>query len=402
MNPPTPKKRILKPLQIIAEFIRLESSSGIILFIAAVAALFIANSPLGVHYQHLLHTPIGWEIGQFNISTTVIFLIDDLLMAVFFLLVGLEIKREVLLGELNSLAKVSLPGIAALGGMIAPALIYTLFNHNDSFAMRGWAIPTATDIAFALGIMALVGKRIPLSVKLFLMALAIFDDIGAIIIIAVFYVGAISWVALGGAGLCVALLWLQNKMGVTRLWPYLLLGAVLWVLLLKSGIHPTLAGVLLALTIPIKEGGQSPLHLLERKLHPWVAYAILPLFSFANAGISFAGFKFGELFTPLSVGIMAGLFLGKPIGVFISTWLAVRFRIAPMPKDANWLQIFGVAVLCGVGFTMSLFIGQLAFDDVDSGYPVLVRFGVIMGSFLAGICGYYLLRLGTKRHNKPL
>ena len=402
MNPPAPKKRILKPLQIIAEFIRLESSSGIILFAAAVAALFIANSRLDVYYQLFLHTSLGWEIGQFQISTTVTFLINDLLMAVFFLLVGLEIKREVILGELNSLAKVSLPAIAALGGMVVPALIYILLNRNDSFALRGWAVPTATDIAFALGIMALVGKRIPLSIKLFLMALAIFDDIGAIIIIAVFYQGAISWVALGGAGLCVALLWVLNKSGVARLWPYLLLGACLWVLLLKSGIHPTLAGVLLALTIPVKGVNHSPLQVLERRLHPWVAYAVLPLFSFANAGISFAGFQFKELFTPLSVGIMGGLFLGKQIGVFVSTWLAIRLRITPMPKDANWLQIFGVSLLCGVGFTMSLFIGQLAFDDMDSGYPVLVRFGVIMGSFLSGICGYYLLRLGTRRHNKPL
>ncbi len=398
MTPAIPKRRI-KPLQIIAEFIRLETSSGIILFAAAVLAIVFANSSLSGLYQHLLHTPFSLQLGKLHISSTLTFFINDFLMAIFFLLVGLEIKREIIIGELNSLAKVGLPGIAALGGMAAPALIYILLNRHDSFALQGWAIPTATDIAFALGIIALVGKRVPLSVKLFLMALAIFDDIGAIIIIAVFYLGHLSWLPLVGSVICVGLLLLLNMRGVNRLLPYLVVGILLWVLLLKSGIHPTLAGVLLALTIPVNGKIQSPLQVLEGRIHPWVAYAILPLFSFANAGVSFAGFHFKELFTPLSVGIMAGLFVGKQIGVFVTTWLAVRLRIAPMPNGATWLQIFAVSLLCGVGFTMSLFIGQLAFGDADSSYPVMVRFGVMAGSLIAGFCGYCLLRLGTRRHN---
>lgn len=393
-------KPLLRPLQIIVEFMRLESSSGIVLFVMAILALVAANSPWSDIYHTVFHSPMVLQIAKWQASTTLMFWINDLLMAVFFFLVGLEIKREIVQGELNSLARVSLPAIAALGGIIMPAVFYVAFNWGDAATMRGWAIPTATDIAFALGIMVLLGKRVPVTVKLFLMALAIFDDIAAIVIIALFYTDGLSWWAIGGVLLSSLLLWVMNRKQVACLFPYLFMGAVIWVLLLVSGIHPTISGVLLAFAIPLthpKKPEYSPLLYLEKKLHPWVAYGILPIFCFANAGVSFAGMPIDELFSSVPLGIILGLFLGKQLGIFSATWLAVKLGWAPMPKGANWVLLYGVSMVCGIGFTMSLFVGNLAFADPASDYPALVRFGVFTGSAIAGLAGYLFIRFAYKK-----
>jgi NhaA family Na+:H+ antiporter len=392
--------RLPRPLKAIAEFMRLESSSGIVLFIVAVFALIVANSPFSDLYYEFFHDPIVLQFGQWQMSTNLILWINDLLMAIFFFLVGLEIKREIYEGELNSLAKVSLPGIGALGGIVFPALFYVVLNWHDPIAMRGWAIPTATDIAFALGIMALLGDRVPVTAKLFLMALAIFDDIAAIVIIAAFYTEDLSWIALAGVVITVIAVTIVNRLRISRLLPYMLIGAVMWALFLASGIHPTIAGVLLAFAIPLKchkNPEYSPLHFLEEKLHPWVAFIILPIFCFANAGVSFSGTPMSELFSEVPLGIILGLFVGKQLGIFGTTWLAVKMGWAPMPKGANFKALYGAALICGVGFTMSLFIGNLAFTDPTSDYPALVRFGVFAGSMLSGLMGYLFLRFGCNK-----
>lgn len=393
--PPVLKKtRFISPWRMVGEFIRLETSAGILLLSAAVLAVIIANTPLQHYYHALFHTPVPMRLISWRFVVAPIEIVNDFFMAVFFLLVGLEIKREICQGELNSLDKIGLPGFAAFGGMLVPALIFVLLNWQDKQALRGWAIPTATDIAFALGIIALLGKRVPLSIKLFLMALAIFDDIGAILIIAIFYQSHIVWLALAGAIVCVLTLVILNISRVRSLSCYLAIGLALWFFMLKSGIHPTLAGVLLALTIPLKSETpalRSPLHKLEQRLHPMVAYMILPLFSFANAGVAFE-LPLHQLFSPLSLGIMLGLLLGKQIGIFGAVWLVIKNRWAALPKGANWLSLYGVSLLAGVGFTMSLFIGLLAYGNEDSGYPVYVRFGVFTGSLLSGALGYILLR----------
>lgn len=397
--------RSFKPFRFIIDFIRLESSSGIILFLTAVLALILDNSPFHAVYQKWVYESLTWQIGQWHLQFSTVFVVNDILMTFFFLLVGLEIKREVCIGELNSVRKIGLPGIAALGGMLFPALVYLTFNHGDSVAMRGLAIPTATDIAFALGIIMLLGKRVPIALKLYLMALAIFDDLGAILIIAFFYQTNFSWYAFCGMLVCLSVLIALNRLGVKALMIYGFLGIILWILLLKSGIHPTLAGVLLALAIPLKGKMQknksltraklledSPLNHLETVLHPWVAYVILPIFSLTNAGVSFAGLKWENLFNPLSLGILLGLFLGKQFGVFATTWIAIRFGILPMPRGASWSSLYAIAMICGVGFTMSLFMGNLAFAGMDVDYIILVKFGVLAGSFLSGVLGYLLLQ----------
>jgi NhaA family Na+:H+ antiporter len=309
------------------------------------------------------------------------------------------------LGELNSPRKVSLPIIAALGGMVVPALIYFSFNAHDSLALRGWAIPTATDIAFALGIVSLLGRRVPVTLKLFLMALAIFDDLGAIIIIAIFYQSHFSWLGFAALLVCVGLLWLLNRRRVNVFWPYIVVGIMLWASCLASGIHPTIAGVLLALAIPLRvkpdqPRDQSLLRRMEHGLHPWVAYAIVPLFSFANAGVSFGNLPEGLLFSGIPMGILLGLFIGKQVGVLAASWLAIRCGFASMPRGANWLGLYGVALICGVGFTMSLFIGALAFQDLADAHqylPALVRVGVFVGSILSGVVGYLLLHWAYPR-----
>lgn len=395
-------KRKFSPFTIVAEFIRLESSSGIILFMAAILAVVLANTTLYPFYQILVHASLEWRIGHWHYHTSLLSVTNEALMAIFFLLVGLEVKREMLVGELNSKSKVILPGFAALGGMIVPSFIYVIFNWNEPQTLRGWAIPAATDIAFALGVLALLGKRAPLTIKLFLMALAIFDDIGAILIITLFYQSTLQWFPLWIALALIVLLFFLNHYHVVHLFPYLVIGIVLWVVMLESGIHPTLAGVLLAFAIPLrksqaisskKEFWRSPLERLEHKLHPWVAYGVLPLFSFSNAGLNLSGFQISELFSPLSLGIMAGLWLGKQLGVFGTAWLAIRLGWASMPVGANWRCIYGVSLICGIGFTMSLFIGNLAFADFDDRYMMMVRFSVFVGSLLSGISGYLLLRL---------
>lgn len=382
-------------LKSLREFIKLESSGGIVLFTAAVIAIIIDNSPWHIYYQRLFNEPMSFHIGAFSLSKPLLMWINDGFMTIFFLLVGLEIKREMLEGELSQFNKAMLPVIAAIGGMVVPALIYIFFNAGDKVALRGWAIPAATDIAFALGILSLLGKRLPVSLKLFLTAFAIIDDIGAIIIIAVFYTKHISLLSLFIASIMVLALVLLNRFRVRYLAPYLVVGFILWVSVLNSGVHATLAGIILAFTIPLRDDKhpkKSPLRYLEHLLHPWVAFAILPLFAFANAGVSFSGVTLSELFSSVPLGIAAGLFFGKQIGIWGATMLAVKLKISKMPKGASSLGIYGVSLIAGVGFTMSLFIGSLAFGH-EAHYPAMVRMGVIMGSILSGVLGYFVLSL---------
>ncbi len=378
----------------IQDFLRLEASAGILLMMAALLALIANNTFLSPLYGALLSTPVAVQIGALEIAKPLLLWINDGLMAVFFFLVGLEIKREILEGELSSFDKAALPIFAAIGGMAAPALIYAWINWGSPETLSGWAIPAATDIAFALGILALLGSRVPVSLKVLLLAVAIIDDLGAIVIIALFYTGDLSMMALSIAAVGFAALVGLNRFGIKTITPYVLIGAIVWTAVLKSGVHATLAGVMIALTIPMRgERGsdQSPLHKLEHDLHPWVAYMVLPIFAFANAGVSFAGLSLASLVTPVTLGVALGLFFGKQIGVMALSFLAVSLKLARLPKGIGWMHVYGVACLTGVGFTMSLFIGTLAFDSAD----VLnqVRLGVLMGSIASGIVGYAVLRM---------
>ncbi len=376
----------------IREFLKLESASGILLIFAMLLALLCANTPLAGLYDLFLQTRLAIEIGELSLAKPLLLWINDGLMAIFFLLVGLEVKREVLDGELSSLSRIVLPALAAVGGMVLPALIYAWFNGGDVQARDGWAIPAATDIAFALGVLALLGKGVPNSLKLFLLTLAILDDLGAIVIIALFFTHELSMLSLGLAGLAIVMLLVLNRLGVTRLAPYILVGVFLWTSVLKSGVHATLAGVVMAFAIPLREcdvHGHSPLRHLEHSLHPWVAFGILPLFAFANAGVSLSGMSMDFLLEPLPLGIALGLFLGKQVGVFGFSWLAVRLRVASLPDDVCWREFYGMSLLCGVGFTMSLFIASLA---LDGGAMPGARLGVLLGSLLSAICGYLILR----------
>ena len=356
----------------------------------AALALAIAQSPLADAYFAAQHRELA--------GLSLLHWINDGLMAVFFLVVGLEIKRELLDGQLSTWSRRVLPGVAALGGMAVPALLYLAFNGGDPETARGWAIPTATDIAFALGVLALLGSRVPVSLKVFLTALAILDDLGAVVVIALFYTGELSPVFLALAGGALAALALLNRFGVVALTPYLLLGAALWAFVLRSGVHATLAGVALALTIPLRptpgrpDDPHSPLHRLERGLHPWVAFGVLPLFGFANAGVSLAGVRADMLLAPLPLGIALGLFLGKQLGVFGAAWLAVRSGRAELPAHATWAQLYGIALLCGIGFTMSLFIGGLAFPG-EAARMDAAKLGVLCGSLVSGLVGWALLRV---------
>lgn len=379
------------PLRRVRDFMDGEAAGGLVLMAAAVLALLVANSPISDIYFESLQAKAG--------PLSVQLWINDGLMAVFFLLVGLEIKREVLDGELASWPQRVLPGICAAGGMLVPALIYIAFNKHDSTALRGWAIPTATDIAFALGVLSLLGKRVPVSLKVFLTALAIIDDLGAVIIIALFYTNELAVTYLIAAAVVLGLLVVLNRKGVRVLWPYLLLGAVLWVLVLKSGIHATLAGVALALTLPLDASGglssppdeaNSPLLRAEHALHRVVPFLIIPVFGFANAGLSFEGIGAKQILAPLTFGVAGGLLIGKLVGVFGFAVLAVKVGLARLPSGANWRQMFGIAALCGIGFTMSLFIGLLAFARD----PILqdeVKIGILGGSLIAGILGAIIL-----------
>ncbi len=377
------------------QFLDNEASGGILLMAVAVLAILTANSPVAGSYFSALHAYIG--------PLSVQHWINDALMALFFLLVGLEIKREMLDGQLSSWSRRLLPGAAAAGGMAVPAVIYIAFNLGDPAALRGWAIPSATDIAFALGVLSLLGPKVPASLKIFLAALAIIDDLGAVIVIALFYTTDLNFVALGGAALVISALVVLNRSGVMRLWLYLVLGAVLWVLVLRSGVHATLAGVILALTIPIRltpgtpeaSPSVSPLHQLEHALQKPVAFLIVPIFCFANAGVSFSGVTPAVLIEPLTLGVAAGLVVGKLVGVFGTVAALVRLGLADLPAAASWGQTLGVALLCGIGFTMSLFIGLLAFDE--PAMQVRVKFGILAGSLIAGLAGYTVLRVTDRR-----
>jgi NhaA family Na+:H+ antiporter len=377
----------------------MEAASGLLLIAAAVLALIINNSSLSWLYSGLLDTPVVAQIGALKIAKPLLLWINDGLMALFFLLIGLEVKREVLDGQLSRPSQIVLPGAAAIGGMVVPALIYWYLNRDNPPALNGWAIPTATDIAFALGVLALLGKRVPASLKLFLMTLAIIDDLGAIVIIAIFYSGSLSTLSLGLAAACIAALIAMNRMGVVKLGPYMIVGLILWVCVLKSGVHATLAGVTLAFCIPLrtKNAEPSPLLTLEHALHPWVAYGILPLFAFANAGLSLSGVTVDSFTHDVPMGIAVGLLLGKTVGVFGLTWLAVKIGIAALPQGANWGQVLGVAILCGIGFTMSLFVGSLAFEPGVSDYAGMDRMGILTGSLLAALIGYAVTAMASRK-----
>lgn len=378
----------------ISEFLRLESASGILLLLAMVIAMGLSNSPLSSLYTHFLQIPVVVQFGALEINKPLLLWINDGLMAVFFFLVGLELKREILEGELSNPAQIALPLAGAIGGMAIPAAIYAYMNMNDAIALQGWAIPAATDIAFALGILMLLGKRVPTSLKIFLMTLAVFDDVGAIVVIAIFYTSDLSVLSLSVAGVALFVLVLMNRLGVTRIAAFIIVGLIMWVSVLKSGVHATLAGVLLAAMIPlkVKNGSDySPLRRMEADLHPTVAFFILPLFAFANTGLDFSKFTVESITHPVPLGVALGLFFGKQIGVFIFSWLAIKSRIATKPNDVSWFALYGIAILCGIGFTMSLFIGSLAFEH--GGLPATIdeRVGILLGSFISAIGGYIVL-----------
>lgn len=387
----------------IIRFFQMEAAGGLLLIAAAALALLINNSPLSSLYRAFLETSVIVQIGALQLAKPLLLWINDGLMALFFLVIGLEVKREVLEGHLSNPSHIILPGAAAIGGMVIPALVYLALNHDNAAALDGWAIPMATDIAFALGVLALLGKRAPVSLKLFLMTLAIIDDLGAIIVIALVYSGELSMPSLALAGLALGLLITMNRLGVTRLAAYLIVGLVLWVCVLKSGIHATLAGVILAFCIPLRtcHSKRSPLLTLEHSLHPWVAYAIVPLFAFANAGVSLAGASLDDFLSPVPLGVAAGLLAGKTLGVFGLTWLVVKARLASLPHNANWGQVLGVSVLCGIGFTMSLFIGALAFEHGTSPYAGAERMGILTGSILSALLGYLIMRASCPAASKP-
>jgi NhaA family Na+:H+ antiporter len=380
---------------IVRKFFLLESASGILLIGATVLALIAANSPAAGLYDAFLDTPVEILVGGYGVAKPALHWINDGLMAVFFFLIGLELKREFLEGELSNLRQVALPALGALGGMIVPVVIFIALNHDNTLAMRGWAIPAATDIAFALGVMAMLGSRVPPYLKIFLTSLAIFDDVGAILIIALFYTKHLTLIALLFAAIFIALLFFLNRRGVTKKVPYFIIGLALWFAVLKSGIHATIVGVLLAFFIPLRTGNPdepSPLRELEQDLHSTVSFGILPLFAFANAGISFEGIRLASLWHPLPLGIAAGLFVGKQIGVFLFCYIAVKLGYARLPGSVGWRALYGVAVLCGIGFTMSLFIGSLAFETETLGESVDQRIGILAGSFLSAIAGYFILK----------
>ena len=385
-------------------------AGGLLLMLAAVLAVAMANSPWSGLYGQLLETEMRFQLGEFAIAKPVLLWINDGLMAIFFLLIGLEVKRELLVGRLSTPAQVALPAFAAVGGMLVPALCYLTLNSADPMAREGWAIPAATDIAFALGVLALLGDRVPSSLKIFLLALAILDDLGAIVIIALFYTSDLSTLALTVAGVALVGLVVLNRFGVQRLSVYGAVGLVLWVAVLKSGVHATLAGVAMAFTIPLgsqresdddKAPSFSPLTWLEHALHPWVSFVIVPVFAFANAGVSLEGLTLAKLAEPVTLGIILGLFVGKQVGVFGFSFLAVKLGLAKKPKGATWLHVYGVALLCGIGFTMSLFIGALAFEHLgDDTYLVANRLGILAGSLLAAVGGVIVLMLAPSRRSQ--
>jgi Na+:H+ antiporter, NhaA family len=376
-----------------------ETIGGVLLIIATLMAMLVANSPLRSWYDEMLSLPIEIRVGALEIAKPMLLWINDGLMALFFLLIGLEVKREFLIGHLSSREQMVLPGIAAIGGMLVPALIYVAITRDDPLALHGWAIPAATDIAFALGVLALLGERVPVSLKVFLMALAIMDDLGAIIIIALFYSGDLSTGMLVMAAVFLLVLVLLNLLQVERLSIYLAVGVALWVCVLKSGVHATLAGVAIALVIPLRArpDGEKLLEHLEHSIHPWSTYFILPCFAFANAGIPLGGMGLVDLLEPVSLGIALGLIFGKLVGVFGFSWLSIKLGMASLPDRANFAQLFGIAALCGIGFTMSLFIGGLAFEHSGTDYLLAYRIGILGGSLVAALLGLLLLSVATQK-----
>lgn len=388
----------------ISGFFKLESAGGIILMFAAALALVCANTPLQHYYTLFLDTPVEIRIGALEIAKPLLLWINDGLMAIFFFLVGMELKRELIEGELSDKRNIILPGVGAIGGMAAPAIIYIYFNTGDAAAMAGWAIPAATDIAFALGILSLLGSRVPTSIKIFLTSLAIFDDIGAIIIIAVFYTANISLTALVVVACCILILIFLNKRNAESKSLYILVGVIMWVAMLKSGVHATLAGVVLAMFIPMRSktnSHYSPLKSMERDLHSAVAFFVLPIFAFANAGINFSAVGAEQIFHSVPLGIALGLFVGKQVGVFGICWVAIKLKLTKLPAGMSWGSLYGTAALCGIGFTMSLFIGSLAFEETGVNLLFDERLGIILGSLASGIVGYLVLHT-CLRSNKSL
>lgn len=383
-------------------FFKNDAAGGILLVSAAFLAIFLANSPLAGWYSSVLQIPVEVRLGSFEIAKPLLLWVNDGLMAIFFFLIGLEIKREIFEGHLSSPAQITLPAFAAVAGIVFPALIYVWFNWGDAVAMNGWAIPAATDIAFALGIFVLFGKNLPLSLKLFLLSVAIFDDIGAIIIIALFYSQELSTTSLFVALSGLVALFALNRARVRHEAAYILVGVVVWAAVLKSGVHATLAGFALAWFIPLKlrnSNGHRMLPHMEHRLHPWVAFLVLPIFAFGNAGVQLVGVTAQELFNPVTMGIAAGLFIGKQVGIFGTCWLVIKLGWAQLPKGATWLQLYGVTLLCGIGFTMSLFIGTLAFEGQPAGYELSVKVGVLLGSLLSAVGGALVL---TRTRTEPV
>lgn len=387
------------PVKTVQDFFKLEAASGIILMFTAIAAMLLANSSFAPWYDMLLDVPVQVSIGSFIIAKPLLLWINDGLMALFFFLVGLELKREFIEGDLSKPGQITLPAIGAVGGMVVPALCYVALNYDDPAALNGWAIPTATDIAFALGILSIIGSKVPLQLKVFLTSLAIFDDLGAIIIIAIFYTEQLSISSLVTSATVLIILTILNRKNVTSTSPYIFFGIVLWVAVLKSGVHATLAGVVLALFIPIKgkPGEPSPLKSLEHNLHEMVGYIVLPIFAFANAGINLTDVGIDEVLAPVPLGIILGLVVGKQLGVFGFCFIAIKLGFAKLPEKVNWQLLYGISLLCGVGFTMSLFVGSLAFEQSGDNLIFQDRLGIVIGSLLSGISGYLLIRNATKK-----
>ena len=387
-------------VQLIQRFLKLESAGGILLLFSAAVAMLLANSPLSSQYNDFLNLPVSLQIGSFSINKTLIHWINDGFMAVFFVLVGMEVKKELFEGALSSYQQAIFPAIAAVGGMIVPALVYWFIAKQDPSLANGWAIPMATDIAFALGIMALLSKQVPLSLKIFLLALAIIDDLGAIVVIALFFSHELSVQALIFSGISILTLVLLNRFRVSALCAYMVIGASLWASVFKSGVHATLAGVIIGLCIPLKgKKGERPLHDFEHILAPWSSFVILPLFAFANAGVSFDGIDVSMISSPLLLAIACGLIIGKPVGVFGFSYISVKLGLAKLPDGINFKQIFAVAVLCGIGFTMSMFLASLAFDaDAGESVNTLSRLGILLGSTVSATLGYLFLKQTTKRN----
>ena len=385
-------------LQLIQRFLKLESAGGILLLLSAVAAMLLANSPLSEQYNNFLNLPVSIQIGHFTIDKTLIHWINDGFMAVFFILVGMEVKKELFEGSLSSYQQAIFPAIAAIGGMIIPAIVYWFIAKQDPSLVNGWAIPMATDIAFALGIMALLSKQVPLPLKIFLLALAIIDDLGAIVVIALFFSHGLSVQALFFSAITIIALVLLNRFKVSALCAYMVVGAILWASVLKSGVHATLAGVIIGFCIPLNgKNGEKPLHDFEHILAPWSSFIILPLFAFANAGVSFEGLDFTMLSSPLLLAIALGLIIGKPVGVFSFSYISVKLGLAKLPNGVNFKQIFAVALLCGIGFTMSMFLASLAFEaGAGETINTLSRLGILLGSTISAIIGYFCLKQTTK------